>query len=124
MIAIPTKLDDVNLTPEAYRLYLHFRSKMARQEGPALFGGSRPDFCVDGLVLEMHQLPTYILRQCRISYEPNDASIMQFFRELEDKRLVQLSTQYRETRNAILPVIDLYIETVTFVPESDWYESF
>jgi len=52
-IAISSQLDEMNLSPEAYRLYCYLRCEMARQEAVnSAFGGIRPDFCVDGLTLQ------------------------------------------------------------------------
>jgi hypothetical protein len=56
-IAIPTKLDDMNLSPEAFRLYHHLRCQAARISG----NNCHPDELIipNGLtrILEMLGLP-------------------------------------------------------------------
>lgn len=116
-IAIPHKLDDMNLSPEAYRLYLHLRCEMARQEAEnSAFGGIRPDYCVDDLTLNLHRKIADILDTCRIEYAPSDRSMFRFFHELIERSMIIVDHEFILADG----FYEFYIESVTFTAQEVW----
>lgn len=116
-IAISSQLDEMNLSPEAYRLYLHLRCEMARQEAAnSAVGGIRPDYCVNGSTLELNRKTVDILDKCRIRYGTTDASIFQFVLELIYRGVVTVQHDFILADG----LYDSRIQTVTFLPEEEW----
>ena len=116
-IAISSQLDDMNLSPEAYRLYVHLRCEMARQDAAdSAYGGIRPDHCVDGSVLELNRRATEILDKCKIPYDESGYSILRFFLELIQRRMMKFRDQFIKTDG----VNDLHIVHAIFLSTGDW----
>jgi len=116
-IAISSQLDEMNLSPEAYRLYCYLRCEMARQEAVnSAFGGIRPDFCVDGLTLNLHREITDILNKCRIEYHATDESLFRVFDELIKRSIIIIDHEFILVGSHY----EFYIESVTFTAEEEW----
>lgn len=116
-IAIPHKLDEMGLSPEAYRLYLHLRCEMARQEAEnSAFGGIRLDYCVNDLTLNLHRKIADILDRCRIEYAPSDRSMFRVFHELIERSMIIVDHEFILADG----FYEFYIEAVTFTAEEVW----
>jgi hypothetical protein len=102
-IAVPHKLDDMNLSPEAYRLYLHLRCEMARQEA-------------NGSTLNLHRKIADILDKCKIEYAPSDRSMFRVFHELIERSMIIVDHEFVLADG----FYEFYIESVTFTAEGEW----
>ena len=110
-VAISSHFDDMNLSPEAYRLYCHLRCEMARQEAE----NSAFD-CVDDLTLNLHRKIADILDRCRIEYAPSDRSMFRFFHELIERSMIIVDHEFILADG----FYEFYIESVTFTAQEVW----
>ena len=102
-VAISRKLDDMNLSPEAYRLYLHLRCEMAKQ-------GS------DNITLNLHRKIADILDKCKIEYGTSDRSMFRVFHELIERSMIIVDHEFILADG----FYEFYVESVTFTAEEAW----
>lgn len=106
VIEIPAKLDDLNLSPEAYRLYMHLRRLVYER---ALEGHD-----------EINKPIIDILQHCQITYAYSDLSCSKFFMELDNRRLIDFEIDWQIAKGQILCGIDIVLTRVTFLPAEEW----
>jgi hypothetical protein len=102
VIEISEKFDDLGLSPEAYRLYMHLRRL-------ALEGTD-----------EINKPLTDILNHCQIPYSCSDLSVGKFFMELNNRKLLDFEINWWVAKGTALNGIDIVLTRVTFLPVEEW----
>lgn len=102
VIEISEKFDDLGLSPEAYRLYMHLRRLVL--EGTD----------------EINKPLIDILNHCQIPYSCSDLSVGKFFMELNNRHLIDLEIDWQTTEGQVLSGIDIVLTRVTFFPPEEW----
>lgn len=106
VIEIPAKFDDLNLSPEAYRLYMHLR----RLEYDRAEKGAGK---INKPIIE-------ILDHCQIQCACSDLSCAKFFIELNNRRLIDFEIDWQTGKGHILTANDIVLTNITFLPVQEW----
>lgn len=106
VIEISEKFDDLGLSPEAYRLYIHLRRLVYERALECIGKVNKP--LID------------ILNHCQILYSCSDLSVGKFFMELNNRHLIDLEIDWQTTEGQVLSGIDIVLTRVTFFPPEEW----
>ncbi len=106
VIEISEKFDDLGLSPEAYRLYMHLR-RLAYERALECIG-------------EVNKPLIDILNHCQIPYFCSDLSVAKFFMELHNRHLIDFEIDWQTAEGQVLSGIDIVLTRVTFFPSEEW----
>lgn len=106
VIKVPVEFDDLNLSPEAYRLYMHLR----RLEYDRALKG---DGAINKPIIE-------ILDKCQIQHARSGLSCSNVFMELNSRRLIDFEIDWQTAKGQVLNGNDIMLTRVTFLPVEEW----
>lgn len=118
-VAISSQLDDMNLSPEAYRLYCHLRCEAARNDPPSTFGGNVNEF-YDNQILECGKTIMSVMHACKLPNEKGQWK--QHFFELESRFLISahITLTLQMLPHTDFVIAEPILQTVTFLPQEVW----